>query len=127
MLAGGELVPVLPSKPSFKEFVKWHHQQDKDSQQAFWQEYLEGFNTGTELPVKRKRLNPVDGETINEKVNASPGSCLKDKLENFINEQQVTMAVFFFSAWGILLQRYCDSDDVVFGTTVSGRSAPISA
>jgi tyrocidine synthetase III len=125
MLADGEEVPVLPSKPPFKEFVKWLGQQDEESRQAYWQEYLEGLKTGTQIPVKRKQPNAAACETFDKKVNASPGSGFKDKLEHFIKEQQVTMAAFFFSAWGILLQRYCDIDDVVFGTTVSGRSVPI--
>jgi amino acid adenylation domain-containing protein len=35
------------------------------------------------------------------------------------------LASIFYIAWGILLQRYCGCEDVIFGTVVSGRSADI--
>jgi amino acid adenylation domain-containing protein len=35
------------------------------------------------------------------------------------------LAAFFYCAWGILLQTYCNTRDVVFGTTVSGRTPAI--
>lgn len=34
-------------------------------------------------------------------------------------------AVIFYVAWGILLQRWCYADDVLFGATISGRNIPI--
>ncbi|HLP59571.1 MAG TPA: amino acid adenylation domain-containing protein, partial [Candidatus Deferrimicrobium sp.] len=36
---------------------------------------------------------------------------------------RVTLAPVFYAAWGILLQKYSGSEDVVFGTVVSGRPA----
>ena len=33
------------------------------------------------------------------------------------------MASYLFSAWGILLQKYNNCHDVIFGTVLSGRSA----
>ena len=34
----------------------------------------------------------------------------------------IAPATLFYTAWGILLQKYNNSRDVVFGTTVSGRT-----
>ncbi|GAE90855.1 long-chain-fatty-acid-CoA ligase [Acetivibrio straminisolvens JCM 21531] len=37
----------------------------------------------------------------------------------------MALASVLYAAWGILLQRYNNSEDVLFGTTVSGRTAKI--
>jgi tyrocidine synthetase III len=111
-------------KSSFKEFVQWVHNQDKDKQCLFWREYLLGFTSRTELAIA---INKREKE-------ASPGvenhllileKTKKDRLELFTRKHRLTLATLFYCTWGILLQRYCGSQDVVFGTTVSGRSAPI--
>ena len=44
----------LPVKPPFKEFIKWIQSQDRNKQEQFWREYLAGFETPTELPIKRR-------------------------------------------------------------------------
>ncbi|MCP5049153.1 MAG: hypothetical protein GY940_18435, partial [bacterium] len=41
------------------------------------------------------------------------------------NRSKRTVPVLLYGAWGILLSRYGNSDDVVFGTTVSGREVGI--
>jgi hypothetical protein len=37
----------------------------------------------------------------------------------------VAQASILRAAWSIVLSRYCDSDDIVFGTAISGRNAPV--
>ncbi|UCH95648.1 MAG: AMP-binding protein, partial [Candidatus Aminicenantes bacterium] len=116
--------PVKPVKTPFKEFIQWIHRQDKDEQERFWEEYLAGFDTQTKLPIKKRK----PGET----TTPGPGNDsmilakdIKVQLEDLIKNRRVTLASFFYSVWGILLQRYCNSEDIIFGTTVSGRPAKI--
>ncbi|MCP4148791.1 MAG: hypothetical protein GY757_13675, partial [bacterium] len=49
----------------------------------------------------------------------------KHQLEARAKKNKITLATLLYSAWAILLQKYTYSDDVVFGTTVSGRSAKL--
>ncbi|MDQ1351166.1 MAG: polyketide synthase PksJ [Acidobacteriota bacterium] len=113
----------LPLKPPFNEFIKWSQRQDINKQQKFWSEYLAGFEAPTELPIKRKSeeetRSKVEGYSIILEEN------LRGKLDIFVKNNRVTLASVFYTAWGILLQKYCSSGDVVFGTTVSGRTAAI--
>ncbi|HLP62841.1 MAG TPA: amino acid adenylation domain-containing protein, partial [Candidatus Deferrimicrobium sp.] len=111
----------LSFKPPFKEFVTWIQNQDKNKQEQYWRDYLAGLETPTELPIKMR---------MEETAGAGDYSIIlegdfKKKLAVFIKNNRVTLASVFYSAWGILLQRYCGSEDVIFGTTVSGRSAAI--
>jgi tyrocidine synthetase-3 len=115
------LVPIV--KPGFKEFIQWHQEQDRIKQKKYWQNYLEGFDTPTRLPIKRSKTGA--GYTGERNYRLHLNQANKDKLEVFVKERRITLAVVFYCAWGVLLQKYCGMEDVVFGINVSGRSAPI--
>ncbi len=115
-------MPVKPVKKKFKEFVNWIKSQDKNKQEKFWEKYLAGFNTSTELSVKRAGGKEITG-IGNLKIKL--GRDLRVKLESFIRGNKSTLASLLYSSWAILLQRYNNCKDVIFGTTVSGRSAKI--
>jgi amino acid adenylation domain-containing protein len=127
-LAKGDRGTAPPVKTKFKEYVRCLQTgqiQDAQKQEKFWKNYLMGFDTQTRLTLGRKRMKYGAGTAVpgNECLVLEKG--ITDKLEIFIKENQLTLAIYFYCAWGILLQRYCNTDDVVFGATVSGRSAPI--
>ena len=50
---------------------------------------------------------------------------MTDRLRQLAEANQVTLNIVIQSIWGILLQRYNDTDDVVFGAVVSGRPPEI--
>jgi tyrocidine synthetase-3 len=114
--------PLVPIKVKFKEFVKWLQDRDKEKQAEFWKEYLYGFDTQTELSIKkrsrRETITVGNFQSCIQKLN-------RDEIEDFCKAYKITAAALFYSSWGLLLQKYNDSEDVVFGTTVSGRPAEI--
>ncbi|MGE5343722.1 MAG: amino acid adenylation domain-containing protein [Candidatus Omnitrophota bacterium] len=114
------LKPVL--KPPFKEFLKWTQNLDKKKQEHFWSKYLAEFENPTELVIKKRKTGKTSGTKTCSFILEED---VKHQLDAFTVRNRVTWAAVFYTAWGLLLQRYCNSDDVVFGTTVSGRSAGI--
>ena len=42
-------------------------------------------------------------------------------VESFVRQHQLTMNNLVQATWGLLLSRYSEEPDVVFGATVSGR------
>ncbi|HLP47650.1 MAG TPA: condensation domain-containing protein, partial [Candidatus Kapabacteria bacterium] len=117
----GEQSLKLPAKSSFKEFIRWLQSRDKNKQEQYWRNYLAGFETTTGLPIKKR----ITETTTVEDYSITLEEDIKSKLDVFIKNNRVTLASVFYTAWGILLQRYCGSEDVIFGTTVSGRSGGI--
>ncbi|MGD2085113.1 MAG: amino acid adenylation domain-containing protein [Candidatus Aminicenantes bacterium] len=115
--------PSIKPKPPFKEFIKWMQNHDRNKQEQFWREYLDGFDTPTVLPVKRRRdrdkVKRVDSYSLIMEKD------IKNKLDIFVTINRVTLASVLYCAWGIVLQKYCSSDDVIFGTIVAGRSTRI--
>ncbi|HLP44714.1 MAG TPA: amino acid adenylation domain-containing protein, partial [Candidatus Kapabacteria bacterium] len=111
----------IPLKTPFKEFVKWIQSQDKSKQKKFWHDYLAGIETITEIPIKN---NKEKSANVREYSFVLPKDICR-QLDAFSKEHRVTLAAVFYATWGLLLQRYCSSEDIVFGTTISGRSASI--
>lgn len=112
-----------PVKTKFKTFVQWLQSQDTRKQRKFWEEYLRNCNhhqNNKEKDVKKKRKRE-EIACIGDYVIQLPAN-VKDQLERFLKEHHITMASFFYSVWGILLQHYNCSNDVVFDTSVSGRN-----
>ncbi|MCU0285422.1 MAG: condensation domain-containing protein, partial [Acidobacteria bacterium] len=122
-LSTGEKSFKLPIKTPFKEFIKWLQSQNKNSQAKFWKDYLAGLEAPSEFPVKRKPA----GINCPGNYMFTLDNTLKDGLDLLAKNNRVTQAAIFYTAWGILLQKYSSTGDVVFGTTVSGRSAAIKA
>jgi len=124
-LKHGDLLKPLSLKPSFKEYIKWCRNQDMEGQKNFWANYLSGYEPAGELPIKRKKPGiPFSSENL-FKHRILFDLETTGKIEDFLKHERITWASFFYSAWGILLQKYTNTGDVVLGTTTSGRSAPI--
>ncbi len=115
--------PEKPVKTKFKEFVKWIQDQDTEKQEKFWRNYLKGFDTQRDLSIKKRRKGKEPTDTKNLQISFTKD--IKRELECFVKRHKLTLASLLYSAWGILLQKYNNTDDVVFGTTVSGRSAKV--
>lgn len=50
---------------------------------------------------------------------------LTDKLKETAKQHGVTLATLIQTVWGVMLQQYNRTDDVVFGAVVSGRPSEI--
>ncbi|MCP5047790.1 MAG: amino acid adenylation domain-containing protein, partial [bacterium] len=116
--------PERPLKTKFKEYINRVQNQNAQVHGNFWRSYLHGFETGTGLSIKPKQGGNSTIFTTGNVHRDVPGT-LQDKLDVFVKSRKLTPACLFYSAWGILCQRYSNSRDVLIGTTVSGRSGNI--
>jgi len=114
--------PEKPLKGKFKDLILYNKKLDKDTQQLFWQQYTAGYQA--------KSLIPKDftNNDKTKKVNSYKCSLVEDLTKDlgcFIKTNEITLAAVLYTVWGIILQRYNNCEDVVFGTTVSGRGLQI--
>ena len=118
---GKPAVPERPIKARFKNYVKWLEKREtaKRSEANYWREYLKGIDTQTGLAIKTNVPGQVDSYSIKFSQDE------RGAIDFFLKRNKVTLAALFYAAWGILLQRYSNVDDVIIGTTVSGRSVPL--
>ncbi|CCF12997.1 amino acid adenylation domain protein [Brevibacillus laterosporus GI-9] len=123
----------------FSTYMRWIEQQDQEESLRFWSQYLHGYEDPTPLPNmmvtgwkkeekdiepridhRQKSIGYEQAETIMyiEKT-------LTSQLQRIAREYHSTIGAILQTAWGILLGKYNDKRDVVFGRTVSGRPSEV--
>lgn len=112
----------LEAKGKFKDFVKAIRNDKPEKDRAFWSKYLEGKAEKNDLLIRSN----------NSKELLSTSNCsvqldteLVQKVNDFCKTNKITPAAVFYATWGVLLQKISNSKDVVFGTTVSGRTVDV--
>ena len=109
------------SQSSYRDYIQWINGCDVSGHKAFWQNYLEGFTSKTILPSKRQ-TNQDDLYRYGEAQSKLTAEETRQLL-TFSRENKVTMNTLCQAAWAILLSRHNESQDVLFATTKTTRSA----
>ncbi|WP_426454525.1 amino acid adenylation domain-containing protein [Paenibacillus sp. S-38] len=115
-----QLAPVSP----FSRYMEWLERQDFLQARDYWIRYLNGYEGQTLLPGRVLADKPAAGYEAGKRV-SSLGKSLSASLNRTARQCQVTIHTVMQTAWGMVLQRYNNSRDVVFGSVVSGRPAEI--
>ncbi len=123
VFSNNESLSMAP-KTGFKEFIKWNRNVNTAERETFWRDYLEGAVARTGFSIKHKTDGGRDDGAMAHLQFPLTGQ-LEKELEGLARVLKITPAAVLYSAWGILLQKYTNSEDVLLGATVSGRSAKI--
>jgi amino acid adenylation domain-containing protein/non-ribosomal peptide synthase protein (TIGR01720 family) len=116
-LSGGEAVPEKKVYP-YSDYIKWLEKQDRELSLLYWRDYLSGYDKVSGLPVKTAGgLQAFIPRTM---VFSMEGS-VRESVRELCSELSITESTFVQVAWGIVLSRYNNTGDVVFGAVVSGR------
>ncbi|PPQ49577.1 non-ribosomal peptide synthetase, partial [Paenibacillus peoriae] len=113
-----ELAPVTP----YSQYIEWLEQQDRQAASGYWSKVLEGYEEQSRLPQAK-----IQGKTgyQAERLDFDLGAELTAGIQRIAKRYQVTINTLMQTVWGLLLQKYNGTDDVVFGSVVSGRPADI--
>lgn len=109
-------------KTSFKQFVQLLQRQDRVLQREYWEQEFLGWEERTPLNEQRDlyRENASDEKQTSHLLTLSIQETKTISL--YTQRHEVTLAAYLYTAWGLVLGRYCGTEDVLFGTTVSGRT-----
>ncbi len=119
----GTLPPIATTAPSsYGNYIAWLNRQDSAAAQNFWKTYLDGWWEPTVLPIL-KLGKVVEGPSSNSLAERQKclSAAVTQRLRNFCQQHQLTLNTLVQGALGLLLSRYCDIDDAVFGATRAGR------
>ncbi|UHA73332.1 non-ribosomal peptide synthetase [Paenibacillus sp. 481] len=119
----------------YKTYMKWLESQDDAVARQYWRNYLSDYDGVTNLPTDRTINHTLNSSLDSFTAQKETGSIqdivfkidrsLTDRLVSLAREYQVTVSSLFQAIWGVVLQYYNNTDDVVFGSVVSGRSPTI--
>jgi tyrocidine synthetase III len=110
----------LPSKGQFSDFVRVIKKRNTDAEMTYWSKYLAGKTEKNDLLI---RSYPSKDFISSSNWRLTLEDELVKEIKTFCSSHKLTEATVFYTAWGVLLQKISNSKDVLFGTTVSGRSA----
>ena len=109
----------------YRDYVLWVGERDLAQDEKFWRENLAGFTSPTPLVVGA----PLAAE---KKAMGSEGSVeiripesLTSALRHLASSHGLSMNTLIEGAWALLLSRYNDEEDILYGTTRSCRRASI--
>ena len=111
------LNPSVIFKSKFSEYVKWAQSLDKTKQRSYWEKYLYGVEQNDDLFSKAVSEMKIYKFVLPKNVG--------DQLAKFARENSVSIASLLYTTWGILIQKLNNTQDIMFGTTISGRNHPI--
>src|SRR6185503_10224857 len=112
----------LPNPRPYRDYIAWLQQQDLASAEKYWRETLKGFTTPTPLIRNNVSATTQDlqhGAYTAHQIKLSTEQTLR--LQHAARKHRLTLNTLVQGAWALVLSRYSEQHDVVFGATVSGR------
>ncbi|MFZ6775920.1 amino acid adenylation domain-containing protein [Undibacterium sp. Ji83W] len=112
----------LPAERPYTDFLLWLGKRDNLAAEDYWRHALRGFEQATSLPVLKRATGTAAKVVAFENLLATDDFTTLSALSQKIG---VTTVSAIMACWGVLLSRYADSKDVLFGVTTSGRPAEL--
>jgi len=124
LCAGRE--PKLDQLRPYGDYISWVTDQPLEDAESYWRAALAGFTVPTPMAIDQKPVNTASQgrEFADERIQLSEQSTAR--LSEFARAHKLTLSTLMQGAWALLLSTYAREQDVLFGVTVSGRSATIS-
>ncbi len=116
--------PRLPRPRPYRHYIAWLQKQDLGKAKESWRELLAGFTVPTPIagPPEGTAAERGDGyREARHRLTAAASSALRE----LARQHRLTLNTLVQGAWALLLARTCGEEDVVFGTTMSGRPADL--
>lgn len=112
-------IPQLNNINQYFNYVKKLGKKGLDEAKKYWQKYLDGYDNKNNIPYIN-RTKAKDGYLYQELLFEIPED-KTNEVNFFCKKYGVTSNAFYETLVGMLLQRYNNNKDVVFGIVVSGR------
>ncbi|MFM7353838.1 MAG: condensation domain-containing protein, partial [Microcystis aeruginosa] len=116
---------VIADQPvvSYRQYIAWLQQQEQKPAEEFWRQKLQGFTAPTPLIIERSANSKNSNAYKKQQVQFSDSTTAT--FQSFVRKNRLTLNNLVQATWGLLLSRYSQETDIVFGATVSGRETSI--
>lgn len=123
-LVSGKAVELPPPIP-YSNFIKWLERQPEDQAEAYWRKTLAGFTSPTPVGFDRTPSPDVPEQPDFKEAVVLLDEASFNNIRAFGQQHRLTLSAIIQGAWALLLSRRSGTNDVLFGSVVSGRSAII--
>ncbi|HSR23570.1 MAG TPA: amino acid adenylation domain-containing protein [Candidatus Eisenbacteria bacterium] len=112
--------PRLGRARPYREYVRWLRERGLEGAEAYWRRALAGLDEPARLGLPRAAPGTEPRRLHVELTEGETG-----RLRGLARERRVTLGTVVLGAWAVVLSRHGCGREVVFGTTVSGRSGEL--
>ncbi|MGH9823532.1 MAG: non-ribosomal peptide synthetase, partial [Blastocatellia bacterium] len=114
-----------PKRPAFRDYIAAIAGEPDSAAGQFWRAHLEGLRSPTHLAIERQKSDAGNrhGSRLTHSIQFAPED--NDRLRRVTERISVHPRTLLHGAWAILLSRYSDTRDIVYGAVVPGRAAII--
>ncbi|KAJ0418003.1 hypothetical protein BJY00DRAFT_315399 [Aspergillus carlsbadensis] len=121
-------LPPQPG-PSFAAVVRERNlliEQREEEARAYWRSQRAFLDTATSDLQLCTTDDFGEDDTFWNGLATFPLNIPSSKLDQYAHQHHVTVASIYYAAWALVLSTVCDSDLVVFGAVMSGRSLSVA-
>lgn len=124
LMHGCELIHSVA--PGYDTYLHWLNSRDTTQSLHFWSDYLSGLGPNTSIPGKlegavREQEDRQQKQNIHFTLDAEKTARLKE----VCGQLGVTESNFIQTLWGLSLALIQNTNDLVFGSVVSGRPSEV--
>lgn len=109
----------LTNPRQYRDYIQWVGTQSETKARLYWQHKLNGFEGPSLLPFGAH--NTTSDQYKFDRCTALVDGEALAALQTFARNEQVTLNTLVHGAWGLLMGHYSGTNDIVFGSTSSGR------
>jgi len=109
----------------YRDYIMWVGERDLAKDEKFWRENLAGFTSPTPLPMGASLSVGVGALGTGSSVEIRMPESLTSALRRLASSHDLSMNTLVEGAWALLLSRYNDEEDILYGTVRTCRRASI--
>ena len=122
--AGGNSTIALPQPDRYANYIQWLETRDNAVSKKYWGEYLSTYSKPVTL-LEESLSPPEKGFSIPKEHITELDRHRVARLNEIAGKLGVTVNTILQTAWGLLMAKYNNVNDVVFGAVVSGRPSEV--
>ncbi|MEL6928912.1 MAG: condensation domain-containing protein, partial [Cyanobacteria bacterium J06600_6] len=107
----------------YSQYIAWLNSQDTVASENYWRNKLQDFTEPNDLKIYGQEL---EHNSVSKSQEIKLNSRLTSDLKLLSTQHNLTLNTIVQGAFAILLSRYTNCQDLVYGTTTSGRPATFS-
>jgi len=118
--------PALDPPGAFRDYITWLSARDPAEADAYWAAQLADCPPPLRLPVEHARAVAISDDASHGEVELRLSPSFTTKLGQAALAQRTSQSTLLQAAWAVLLARYAEREDAVFGVAVAGRPPQVA-
>ncbi|QIH99944.1 non-ribosomal peptide synthetase [Rhodococcoides fascians A21d2] len=122
----GSLLRVLEPAADFTDHLRHLDTRDNAAATSAWKDHLADLDQPTSVAPSKKNNTAARSISLPDRRTRQVDAALRESVTATARESGVTESTVVALAWALTLRRMTGRDDVVFGSTVSGRDPMVA-